>query len=234
MPPCGWQPDPAWPPAPNNHRYWRAPKPSRRQRAGLAGLVVTVVTATLMAVAALAWAVDEYGHPIYGPHACNNDDGNSYIEDALIDRLPEDTLRSYMDTGPDCDDRRTGSIAAAWSATARPADVIGSLVREGWTRTDPETRTPAWYTANAPAGDPAWRCLVANPGAWQTLGRAEYPTRSCSHPATEQIVLTTERGPRVFVARFGPYGMTVDAAHQRDGDGARAIQQGQLPGEDYS
>lgn len=184
-------------------------------------------------MAALTWTVDQYGHPIYGPNACNNDNGNGYIEDALIDRLPSGTLRSYMNTGADCDDRRTGSVAAAWSATARPADLVDSLVRHGWTRTDPETGAPAWYTANAPAGDPIWRCLVANPGAWQTLGRAEYATRSCSHPSTEQIVLTAERGPRIFVARFGPYGMTVDAAHKRDRDGARAVRRDQLPAETY-
>jgi hypothetical protein len=188
----------------------------------------------VLGVSALTWTIDEYGHPIYGPNACNDETGNGYIEDALIDRLPEDAVRSYMNTGPDCDDRRTGSVAAAWSTSAHPADIVDFLVREGWTRTDPETGAPAWYTANAPAGDPIWRCLVASAGAWQPSGRAEYASRSCSHPSTEQIVLTAERGPRLFVARFGPYGLTVDAAHKRDGEGSRAVRQGQLPAETYS
>ncbi|WP_156869547.1 hypothetical protein [Sporichthya polymorpha] len=44
-------------------------------------------------------------------------------------------------------------------------------------------------------------------------------------------MLTAERGPRLFVARFGPSGLTVDAAHKRDEEGVAAIRRTAVPGD---
>jgi len=48
------------------------------------------------------------------------------------------------------------------------------------------------------------------------------------HAESDQTVLTTERDSRVFVARFGPDGMTVDVAHKSDADGVRQIRSGSV------
>lgn len=179
-------------------------------------------------VAACGGVVDS----VYGANACNDGDGNPYIEGVLIDRLPEGTLLSYMNTGADCDDRRTGSVAGGWSETAQPAAAVDLLVLDGWSRADPPGGPPAWYTENVRAGNSQGRCLTRNPGVWQG-GSDWYPSRSCSHPQSEQIVLTADRGSRLFAARFGPYGLTVDAVHKNDDDGVREIRAGQIDDGEY-
>ncbi|GAA0624110.1 hypothetical protein GCM10009547_29060 [Sporichthya brevicatena] len=109
--------------------------------------------------------------------------------------------------------------------------MVDQLVRDGWTRTDPPGGVPAWYVRNESAADPRWSCLTPTGGPWHPLKSEEYPSKSCGGRAEEQIVLTAERGPRVFVARFGPSGLTVDAAHKRDEEGVAAIRRTAVPGD---
>ncbi len=196
VPPWGWRPDPSWPPAPPGHRWWGRPKRTWGQRVALLGVAcaggAVVLSFMLGALLAAGWYLEEYGDPIYGHNACNDRwGGNDYIEDAIIDDIPEGFLRGYLDIGPDCDDRRTGSVGAAWSSTARPASVVDQLVRQGWTRTDPPGGVPAWYSANEPAADPRWSCLTPTGGPWHPLKRKSIRAsraavarrnRSCSPP----------------------------------------------------
>jgi hypothetical protein len=162
--------------------------------------------------------VGRYG--VYGPNACNDfgGGGNVHIQSALVERLPPKTLRAALAIGADCDDRETGTVAAAWGKGVRPAEVVDLLTAQGWARTDPAGGAPSWYVRRATAGDASKVCLAD-----------EEPQRGCNLPLTSQIVLTAERGDRVFVARLHASGLTVDAAHKRDGESVRAVRAGQCP-----
>lgn len=160
-----------------------------------------------LAVAAVAVLGSSEGRSTYGKNACNSLTGNPYIEDAVIDLIAADRLRAYQNIGSDCDDRRSGSVAAAWR-DVQPAAIVDVLVRDGWQRSDPPGGAPRWYTDDLPPAEPG--CLRAFPGGWQQPGLAEYPTRACNAPAQSQVVLTATRGDRTFVVRINHQGMTVD------------------------
>jgi hypothetical protein len=222
----GWQPDPSWPPPPADHEFWQ-PEPRRIGRAIRIGSLV--VGAPLLLLVACGAVLEVVGDPFYGPNACNDFDGNSYVDDHVVDLFPDNTLRAYTDTGPDCDDRRTGSVAAAWGANVHPAAIVDLLSSEGWARTDPPGGPPQWYMAGEPAGDPTGVCVGTGPrSGWHSPGKKEYPWAGCSDPASTQIVMEASRGMRVFVARLNSIGITVDVAHKWDDDGVREIRAGRL------
>lgn len=198
---------------------------ARRGHLVALGIFGTFALAAIAALIAGGWYLDEYGDPLHGPNACNATTENRFISDALPKQLATESFRSLMPTGADCDDRSTGSVAAAWSATAQPGSVADQLLKAGWMRLGPADGTPSWYDANEPDGS-VDSCLTDKPDAWQQPGRDEYPTPSCNLPLDDQIVLTTQRGPRIFVARLGPVGLTIDAAHKRDKKGVEQITTG--------
>lgn len=190
---------------------------------GTAGLLVA-------SVLGLGWAVDRLDWFVYGDHACNDGDGNPFVEKAFVDELPAGTLRGYLNTGPDCDDRSSGSIAAGWQSDVRPADVVDRLARAGWARTDPVGGPPRWYTERVLAGNSVEGCLGRTTDGWQDPDRDEIPSRACNQPTATQIALVAVREERVFVARVNLNGLTVDAAHQEDREAVRAVRDGRAAG----
>lgn len=203
------------------------------RRVGWPSLVIAaaglLAASVLGGVYALGWVAERVGGSVYGDHACNDKNGNPFVERAFVDSLPAGTLRGYLNTGPDCDDRNSGSIAAGWQSDVRPADVVDRLVRAGWARTDPAGGPPRWYTDRVLAGDPVEGCLGLAADAWQDPDREEIPSRTCNEPAATQIALVAVREGRVFVARLNVNGLTVDAAHQKDREAVRAVRDGRVP-----
>jgi hypothetical protein len=65
-----------------------------------------------------------------------------------------------MAIGADCDDRKTGTVAAAWAKGVRPAEVVDLMTDQGWARTDPAGGAPHWYVRRATAGEALKVCLA--------------------------------------------------------------------------
>lgn len=199
------------------------------RRVGWPSLVIGTAGLLVASVLGGAYALDWVAGSVSGDHACNDKDGNPFVERAFVDVLPAGTLRGYMNTGPDCDDRNSGSVAAGWQSDVRPADVVDRLVRAGWARTDPAGGQPSWYADRVLAGDPIDGCLGTAPDAWQDPDQDEIPSRACNQPAATQIALVTVREERVFVARLNVNGLTVDTAHQKDREAVSAVREGRVP-----
>ncbi|MGQ0844803.1 MAG: hypothetical protein ACT4QF_11770 [Sporichthyaceae bacterium] len=207
------------------------PPSSDTPRVGWPTLVVGTAGLLVASVLGGFWALDRVAGIGYRDHACNDSDGNSHVEKAVVDLLPAATLRGYLNTGPDCDDRRSGSIAAGWQGDVRPADVVDVLVRDGWARTDPIGGPPRWYVDRELAGDPTIGCLSGGADPWQDPDRDEIPSRFCNQPVATQVALVAERDERIFVARLNANGMTVDVAHQKDREAVRAVREGRVVGD---
>ncbi|MGQ0467480.1 MAG: hypothetical protein ACT4QG_19455 [Sporichthyaceae bacterium] len=202
---------------------------TQTRRAGWPTLILGTAGLLAASVVGAAYALEWVTGSIYGDHACNDGDGNPFVEEAFVDALPAGTLRGFLNTGPDCDDRRSGSTAAGWQSDVRPADVVDRLVRAGWARTDPIGGAPGWYVDRVLAGDPVEGCLGRTTDGWQDPDREEIPSRACNQPTARQIALVAVRDERVFVARLNLNGLTVDTAHQSDREAVAAVRDGRVP-----